>query len=437
MLDLLGDRAELVGGVLVEFVFLVDPLDGDVGRDGNDVHLVDVVKFRRLGCRRAGHAGELGVHAEIVLEGDRGHRLVFGLDLDTFLGLDRLMQAVRPATAIHHTTGEFVDDDDLAVLDDIIGVGLEHHVRAQRLVGVVHHLRVLEIIEICALEQPGILEHPLDLLGAVHGQDDRLLLFVLLIILGRKLLHDQIDRAVQVRLVVGWARDDQRGTRFVDQHRIDFVDDRHRERALHHRFAIVLHVVAQIIEAELVIGAVSDVGGIGLAALFIGQIGHDHAHRHAEEIIDLRHPARVARRQIVVDGNDMHALAGQRVEIGGERRDQRLALARAHLGNFAAVEHDAADHLHVVMPLAERALGRFAHRGEGLGQQIVELFARRETFTELGGLARQLLIGHGGDDGLEAVDLGDDDAERFDVAVVGRPEKRFGNAAEHGEFLLR
>ena len=94
-LDLLGDGAELVGDVLVEFVVLVDALDRDVGRDRDDVHLVDVEEFRRLGQRRAGHARQLRIHAEIVLEGDRGERLVLGLDLDAFLGLDRLVQARR------------------------------------------------------------------------------------------------------------------------------------------------------------------------------------------------------------------------------------------------------------------------------------------------------------------------------------------------------
>jgi hypothetical protein len=63
----------------------------------------------------------------------------------------------------------------------------------------------------------------------------------------------------------------------------------------------------------------------------------------------------------------------QRVQIDGERRDQGLALAGAHLGDLAAMEDDAADQLHVVMALAERALRRLAHRGEGLGQQIVQV----------------------------------------------------------------
>jgi hypothetical protein len=40
----------------------------------------------------------------------------------------------------------------------------------QRLVEVVDDLRVLDIVEVRADEQPGGLEHALDLLGAVLGQ---------------------------------------------------------------------------------------------------------------------------------------------------------------------------------------------------------------------------------------------------------------------------
>ena len=63
-----------------------------------------------------------GIEPEIVLEGDRGERLVLLLDERSFLGLQRLVQAVRVAPALHHAAGELVDDDDLVVLDDVVGI---------------------------------------------------------------------------------------------------------------------------------------------------------------------------------------------------------------------------------------------------------------------------------------------------------------------------
>ena len=49
------------------------------------------------------------------------------------------------------------------------------------------------------------------------------------------------------------------------------------------------HVVAQVVEAELVVRAVGDVGGVLLAALGRGLAGQDAAGRHAEGAEDAAH----------------------------------------------------------------------------------------------------------------------------------------------------
>ena len=46
----------------------------------------------------------------------------------------------------------------------------------------------------------------------------------------------------------------------------------------------------------------------------------DHPDAHAEEVEDRAHPLRVAPGEVVVDGDDVDAAAGQRVEDGGQRR---------------------------------------------------------------------------------------------------------------------
>ena len=95
------------------------------------------------------------------------------------------------------------------------------------------------------------------------------------------------------------------------------------------------------------------------------------------KLVDLAHPVGVAAGEVVVHRDDVHALAGERVEIDRQRRDERLAFAGLHLGDAALVQHHAADELDVEMALAERALGRLAHGREGLDQDIVELLAGR------------------------------------------------------------
>ena len=135
---------------------------------------------------------------------------------------------------------------------------------------------------------------------------------------------------------------------------------------------VELHVVAQVVEAELVVGAVGDVRAVGDLPLGVVQLVLDDADRHAEEAVDPAHPLGVAAGEVVVDGDDVHALAFEGVEIGGQRRDERLAFAGLHFGDPAAVQHHAADELHVEVPHVEHAPAGLAHDREGLGQQVVE-----------------------------------------------------------------
>ena len=83
--------------------------------------------------------------------------------------------------------------------------------------------------------------------------------------------------------------------------------------ALHHLLFVDRHIVAQIIEAQLVIRAVGDIGGIGRAALLRGQIVDDEADGQPQKTVDLAHPLRVALGEIIVDRDDVHAPSGQRV----------------------------------------------------------------------------------------------------------------------------
>ena len=153
-----------------------------------------------------------------------------------------------------------------------------------------------------------------------------------------------------------------------------------------------LHVVAEVVEAELVVGAVGDVGGVGDLPLRVVQVVLDDADRHAEEAVDPAHPLRVAAGEVVVDGDDVDALAFERVEIGGKGRDERLAFAGLHLGDLALVQHGAADQLDVEVPHVQHAAAGLADDRERLGQQVVERLAVGEPLPELGRLAAQLLV---------------------------------------------
>ena len=282
-----------------------------------------------------------------------------------------------------------------------------------------------------SVEKAVLAQQLLDPLDAGFGQRHGALLLVLLEILGDEVRDQLVDLAIELGGILRRAGNDQRRARLVDQDRIDLVDDRVVERPLHHLLEPELHVVAQIVEAELVVGAVGDVGGVLVAALVVVEPVDDAADGEAEETIDLAHPLAVALGEVVVDGDDMDALARERVEIDRQGRDQRLAFAGLHLGDHAAMEDDAAHQLDVEMALAEGALGRLAHRGEGVDQEIVERLALRQPLLELLGAGAQRRVVERGQLRLERVDLVDQGAQALDVAIVRGTKQSPGEGADH------
>ncbi len=68
------------------------------------------------------------------------------------------------------------------------------------------------------------------------------------------------------------------------------------------------HVVAQVVEAELGVGPVGDVGGVGLAlGRGVVDVRADPAHGEPEEAVELTHPLGVPGGQVVVDGDHVDA----------------------------------------------------------------------------------------------------------------------------------
>src|SRR6185312_2965148 len=157
--QLLHHGVPLLGSGAVDEVAAVVADHVAVGGDDVDVELVDLAELGSLGVRGAGHARELLVHPEVILEGDGGEGLVLALDLHAFLGFHRLVQTVGPAPARHHAAGELVDDHHLAVLDQVVDVALVERVGAHRLIDAVEDLHVLNLVKVA---DAGELLDPLD-----------------------------------------------------------------------------------------------------------------------------------------------------------------------------------------------------------------------------------------------------------------------------------
>ena len=170
------------------------------------------------------------------------------------------------------------------------------------------------------------------------------------------LASHHIGGAVFRRIVVCRPGNDQRRAGFIDQNAVDLVNNGVIQRALHLQVGPLLHIVAEIIKAELGVRAVRDVRAIGVPpriATWI-HVGLNPADINAEVAERRRHPVRVAADEIIVDRHHVAVHPLQHTQKARERSDKRLAFTGGHLGDPAFVQDQAADQLHIEATRAKR-----------------------------------------------------------------------------------
>ncbi len=209
----------------------------------------------------------------------------------------------------------------------------------------------------------------------------------------RQRASDAGEVVVDLRRRLRLARDDQWSARFVDQDGVDLVHDGVRMAALHDPVEAHGHVVAQVVEAELGVRSVGDVGLVGDLAL--GERHHvlDVADGHAEAFEHAAVPLRVTLGEVVVDRDEVDALAFQRVQVEREAGNEGLTFTGLHLRHVTLVKDDAAHQLDIEHALVGLPQTCFPNRGEGLEEELLERLSVLEPLPELRGLVPELLVG--------------------------------------------
>ena len=297
-LDFIGDGDILLAFGAVDHVGVVDPPQRHVGGDRDHVELVDLPELGGLRHGRARHAANLVIELEKVLQRDRGQGLVLLLDAHAFLGLDCLVQAVAPVASRHQAARELVDDHHLLAVDHVVHVALVEVVGLQ---GVIDQVRPFHVPgRVKTLHARQLLRRPHAFVGQMRGV---LFLVDLEVRVLLQLPRQAVGLGVARDVVVGGAGDDQRRAGFVDENVVHLVDDGKVQRALRllvvFRIAVVAlgrraHVVAQIVEAELVVRAVGDVALIGFLAIGRAHVALDRPHAQPQRHVNRAHPFHVA-----------------------------------------------------------------------------------------------------------------------------------------------
>ena len=360
LLNPVADSVQLSVDVLVYSVVVVHADYGLVGGNLDYVQLVNLTELVLLGHSRTRHTRELFVQTEEVLERDGRKGLAFVVDFYALFCLYRLVKSRIIAASEHQTSRKFVNDDDLAVLDDIIHIALHNSVCADRLVDVVEQGHIVGIHKVFDIE---VL---LRLGNTTRQKVTGFLLFIHKIVAVKILLvflfgidfHDFIHfegfrelirLLVQIGGFVALTRNDERGSRLVYQDGVHLVHDREIRFALNEVLFVDAHIIAQIVESKLVVGRVGDVARVSGAALVVIQLVGDKPDSQPKEAVDFAHPLAVALGEVVVYRNDMNAIARQRVKVRRESRHKGFTLTGLHFGDSALMKYDSADDLYGVV----------------------------------------------------------------------------------------
>ena len=120
--------------------------------------------------------------------------------------------------------------------------------------------------------------------------------------------------------------------------------------ALHEVFGAGSHIIAQVVEAELVVRPEGDVSVVCCTTLRgIGAVLVDTVYAEAVEHVQRAHPLRVTLGEVVIHRDDVDTITREGIEEDGERSDESLTFPRSHLGDLTLVEDCTPEELHIVV----------------------------------------------------------------------------------------
>ncbi len=161
----------------------------------------------------------------------------------------------------------------------------------------------------------------------------------------RLILFEKLVVALRYR-----TRNNQRRTGIIYQHRVHLVYDGVVVSTLHQILRIGGHVVAQIIETELVVRTKRNICQISTATGVTVRLVLVYAvHTHTVEHIQRSHPFGVTLGQIVIHRDNMYAVSGQGVQEHRQRSHQCLSFSGSHLGNLSLMQYDTTEELHIIV----------------------------------------------------------------------------------------
>ena len=374
-----------------------------IGRNLNYVHSVDVTELLLLGKCRTCHTGLLLKLVEEVLEGDGCKSFALVLNINIFLCFDCLVQTFVVASAEHYSAREFVNDENLIILNNIVNIALHNSVCADCLIYVVEQGHIFCVHQVDDVKVLFSLSNAVSCNGSglCLFVNDVVGVYIVLLFLSVNLYYlicshsscKLVCSLVKVGGLIASARNDKRSSRFIDKDRVNLVHN----GKVHFSLNLILlpdaHIVTKVVEAVLVICTVGYIAVISFSSLFVILFVNDKANGKTKEAVNTPDKLAVTLCKIIVNGYNVNALACKCIKVGGQSRNIGFTFACFHFCNSTLMQNNTADNLNGEMLQAEHAPRSLAAGGKRFGENIVKRFAVCKAGFEFGRFCLKLLIG--------------------------------------------
>ena len=139
---------------------------------------------------------------------------------------------------------------------------------------------------------------------------------------------------------------------FIDQDAVHFIHDGIKMFPVDALLGIKLHIVAQVVESELIIRAIGNIAFVGLFPLRIIHPVDNDSHTESQGVINYTHPVGIPLCQVIVDRNQVNPPTRQGIQIERECCGKSLSLTGFHFSNFPVVKNHSSDKLCIKVPHA-------------------------------------------------------------------------------------
>jgi hypothetical protein len=206
------------------------------------------------------------------------------------------------------------------------------------------------------------------------------------ILLALKVRNYLIDDEILIGRLFSGPGDNQWRSGLINKNGVYLVHDREVVPALDHLSSGELHVVTEIVESELVVLSVRNIGLIrGATRLLTNTVVHA-TNREPKEGMNAAHPLSVTSSKVIVHRYNVYTFPRKRVQVGRKGSYESFTLSGSHLGDHLIVKDRTADKLNIEMAHANNAPTRLSNNGERVRKKTVKRLAEIYPLLKASGL---------------------------------------------------